>query len=204
MFFLKKFLPFFSYLFHPIFIPIFGSFFYFIYNPTFLDLYQKLFVLLQIAVLTIFIPICFFFILRFWGKIDTIMVSDVAQRKTPLLFQLFLFLTLILRTVPITFIPELYFFFLSGLISTAMAFLFLFLNIKASIHMIGMISLTFFVIGLSIHNQINAVFLIAILFFLTGLVGSSRLELKAHTIKELFFGFLLGIVPQVVLWFFWL
>jgi hypothetical protein len=39
---------------------------------------------------------------------------------------------------------------------------------------------------------------------MNGVVASSRLEMKAHTVKELVIGFVLGIIPQVLLFRFWL
>jgi acid phosphatase family membrane protein YuiD len=46
--------------------------------------------------------------------------------------------------------------------------------------------------------------LIAFLVLMNGFVASSRLEMKAHTPKELVIGFLLGIIPQLLLLRFWL
>ena len=118
--------------------------------------------------------------------------------------QMILTIVLITESVTIARFPELFFFFLSGLISTFLAFIFLFAKLKASIHMIGISALTFFIIGISIHNQINSISLISLCFFVTGLIASSRLQMKAHSIKELVFGYAIGVLPQVGLWFFWL
>ena len=52
-------------------------------------------------------------------------------------------------------IPELYFYFLGGLLSTLVVLCFLFCKIKASIHMVGISSLLFLVIGLSFHFKTN-------------------------------------------------
>ncbi len=146
----------------------------------------------------------FFYLLRLFGKVDTIMLSDISQRKIPLLLQMALTSILIKESVTIDRFPELFFFFLAGLISTIFAFLALYVKLKASIHMIGLSAITFFVMGLSIHNQTNLVYIIAVLFFANGLVASSRLQMKAHTIKELSAGFLIGSIPQLVLFYCWL
>ena len=66
------------------------------------------------------------------------------------------------------------------------------------------IAFTVFVIGLSIHSQTRNINLIAFLVLMNGFVVSSRLEMKAHTPKELVIGFLLGIIPQLLLLRFWL
>ncbi len=132
------------------------------------------------------------------------MLSDLHQRKMPLLMQIALTIILITKSVTIDRFPELFYFFLGGLISTFFAFILLFINVKASIHMIALSALTFFVTGLSMHNQMNNVFLIALLFFVIGLVASSRLQMKAHTNEELIIGIAVGVLPQIVLWLFWL
>ena len=116
----------------------------------------------------------------------------------------FLIVTLIQKSITLDRIPELFFFFFGGLLSTLLTLLFLFGKIKASIHMIGISSLTSFVVGLSLHNQINFMYYIAFLILMNGIVASSRLEMKAHSNIELAIGFLLGLLPQLALYFFWL
>ncbi|MFC6875764.1 hypothetical protein [Flavobacterium myungsuense] len=201
---MKKILPLFSYLFHPIFIPVFGTFFYLFFTPNYFEFNQKYLILLQVLLITIFIPISFFYLLKAIGKVDSMMVSELSQRKIPLIIQAFLIYTLIQRSITLDRIPELFFFFFGGLLSTLLTLLFLFGKIKASIHMIGISSLTAFVVGLSLHNQINFMCYIAFLILMNGVVASSRLEMKAHTNIELAIGFFVGLLPQLALYFFWL
>lgn len=158
----------------------------------------------QIVIITFFLPISFFYLLRTFGKVDTIMLSDLNQRKIPLLMQMALMTILITQSITIDRVPQLFFFFSGGLISTFFAFVLLYAKIKSSIHMIGISALTFFCIGLSMHNQVNETYLIAACFFATGLIASSRLEMKAHTLEELLYGYAIGTLPQVGLWYFWL
>lgn len=115
-----------------------------------------------------------------------------------------LFSVLVTKTITIERFPELHYFFMAGIISTVVAFLLLFLKIKSSIHMIGFSALTVFVIGLSYHNEINIINTIVFLMVMNGFIASSRLEMKAHTIKELFFGFFIGALPQLGLFYYWL
>ena len=138
------------------------------------------------------------------GKVDSIMISELSQRKIPLLIQIVLFFLLIQKSITQERIPELHFFILGGLVSAIMAYLLLFLKIKTSLHLLGTSSLTAFVIGLSFHNQINILYSIAILIFVNGVVASSRLVMKAHSVKELLIGFSVGLLPQVIMWYFWL
>lgn len=203
---MKKILPIFSYIFHPIFTPILACLFYFFVNENYFSYskFEVYLILMQVIILTFLIPISIFYLLRSLGKIDSIMVSELSQRKLPLIFQAILLLVLINKGTTEERIPELFFYFLAGLISTIIAILFLFAKIKVSLHMLGIGSLLFFVVGISIHEQTNFLISISILTLLTGIIATSRLEMKAHDLKELTIGFLVGIIPQVALWFFWL
>jgi len=200
----RKTLPFFSYLFHPIFIPVYAALLYFFLNNSYFTTPEKYFTIFQIVVITILLPILFFFLLRISGQVDSIMISEISQRKIPLVIQCFLSILLVRKSVTLDHYPEFHFFFLGGLLSTLMALVLLFANIKASLHMIAMSALALFVIGLSIHTQTRNINIIAFLVLMNGFVASSRLEMKAHTPKELIIGFLLGIIPQLLLLRFWL
>lgn len=201
---MKKILPFFSYLFHPIFIPLLGTVFYVLLDERYLTLLQYLILFLQIIIITFLLPIAFFYLLRTFGKIETIMLSDISQRKIPLLMQIMLFAVLIQKSITYDRFPSLYFFFVGGLLTTLFAFLLLFVNVKASIHMIGISSLTVFIIGLSIHNEVNTIYIVAFFVIMNGVVASSRLVMEAHSKKELLIGFMCGVIPQIALLYFWL
>jgi hypothetical protein len=201
---LKKTLPFFSYLFHPIFIPVYAGLFYFFSNASFFTTPEKYFILLQIVIITMLIPVLFYFLLRAAGKVDSIMVATIGQRKIPLVIQSFLFILLVRKSVTIEQYPELHFFFLAGLLSILLALVFLFFKIKASLHMITISAFTVFIIGLSIHTQTQYLYLITFLALMNGVVAASRIEMKAHTNNELVIGFFLGMLPQFLLMQLWL
>jgi hypothetical protein len=201
---LRKILPLFSYLLHPIFVPVFGALLYFKLNENFFVVEQVYLILIQISIIMVFIPICFFYLLRTLGKVDSVMLSKVSQRKIPLAIQVMLIAILIGKSITLEVIPELYYFFLGGLASTVLALLLSFLRIKASLHMMGTASLFAFTIGLSMHNQVNAIYLISLLALANGIVAASRLEMQAHSGKELIIGSVCGLLPQLALWYFWL
>jgi hypothetical protein len=201
---LKKILPIFSYIFHPIFIPVMATLVYLFYNASFIINQEKLFVFSQIIIITVIVPVLLFFLLRAAGKIDSIMIAEVSQRKIPLLLHSFLIILLVRKSITIDRYPELHFFFLGALMSTLQALILSYFKTKASLHMMGISSLTVFVIGISLHYQVQSTFLIAFLILMNGLVASSRIEMKAHTTTELIIGFLLGSVSQLLLLYLWL
>jgi len=201
---LKKILPFFSYLFHPIFIPVYAALIYFFLNDSYFTNPEIYFAVFQIVIITILLPVLFFFVLHTAGKVDSVMVPEIEQRKIPLVIQCFLLILLVRKSITLDHFPELYFFFLGGLLSTVLALVLLFFGTKASLHLMTISALTIFVIGLSIHNQTQNINFIAFLALMNGFVASSRLEMKAHTLKELVIGFLLGAFPQLLLMRYWL
>lgn len=201
---LKKILPSFSYIFHPIFIPALATLFYLFYNDANFVIQEKIFVFFQVTIVTLIIPALVFLLLRATGNIDTIMIAKISQRKIPLIVHCFLIILLVRKSITIDRYPELHFFLLGGLMSTLLALILLFLKSKASLHMIAISSLTVFVIGLSMHFQVQSIISIALLILLNGIIASSRLEMNAHTHKELVVGFCIGAVPQLLLLLLWL
>jgi hypothetical protein len=201
---LKKILPLFSYLFHPIFCSIIGTLFYVNYTDNYYAKEFYLLLLLQVVILTIFLPLAFVYFLHIFGKADSIMLSDISQRKTPLLMQIVLLLVLISKSITLERYPELFFFFLGAIISSILAYGLLYAKIKASIHLIAISALCYFILGLNVHCELHNSNTIAFLFFITGIVASSRLAMKAHSLKELAIGYAVGMLPQIILWGFWL
>lgn len=201
---MKKILPFFSYLFHPIFISVLATLFYFFVTDRYF-IYETVYLyIIQVLLVTVFIPLALFYLLIMLGKIDSMMVSNVKQRKIPLVFHVILLSVLITKSITKNTIPELFYFFLGSIISSALALVLVYFNKKASLHMLGMASLTAFYISSCLHFQAREVIIISVLLLCNGFVASSRLFMKAHTINELVLGYLIGLFPQLLLLFFWL
>jgi hypothetical protein len=185
-------------------MPLLGTLFFVLLDSQYFTKPQYIALFLQLIIITLLLPIAFFYLLKTYGTIDNIMLSDITHRKIPLLLHILLLSILITKSITVDRFPPLYYFFLGGLLSSALAFLLLYAKIKASLHMVGMSSLTAFIIGLSLHNQINTIHLVTFFVFMNGLVASSRLVMKAHTNSELLIGFLCGLLPQLGLFYFWL
>ncbi|MFD0861093.1 hypothetical protein ACFQ1M_02640 [Sungkyunkwania multivorans] len=197
-------LRFLSYLFHPIFIPLMGTALYFIVSPRNFTLPLIKGVLLQIVILSICIPFVFFFLLKNMGLIRSIFLRDVQERKIPVLANMILMLMIIYRVIPSVFSPPLFYFFVGIIITMSITYLFILFRFKASMHMMGIGGLVVFLIGLSLHYQINISLMIACFVLASGAVATSRLYLRAHTKTELVIGLLIGTIPQLATFIFWL
>ncbi len=201
---LKKILPLFSYILHPIFISMYATLFYLFCKEDAFTNQEKYFVLFQILIITVLVPVLFYLLLKSTGHVTSVMVHETSQRKIPLILQCFLYILLVKRSIIITRYPELHFFFLGALFSTILALVCSLFNIKASLHVAAISGVAIFVIGLNMHLQMQNPYWSALLILLTGVVASSRLEMQAHTPKEILIGLLVGVAPQILFLFLWL
>lgn len=193
-----------SYLFHPLWMPFAGSFLYFLIAPRFFPLGVVKAKLMAIAIMTLFIPMVFFFMLRTLGKVNSFFLEKAEERKWPLLFSATINVIILKYVVDRFDYLELFHFFLAIMISTITAALLVMLKIKISLHMMGLAGLTGFLMALSFYFHLNLIYTISFFIAVTGLTASSRLHFKAHSYAELFLGMLIGFVPQSLMLWLWL
>jgi len=183
---------------------MYATLFYLFYKDDVFTIQEKYYVLFQILIITVIVPILFFLLLRSTGNVKSVMIHETSQRIIPLVLQCFLFILLVKRSIVISRYPELHFFFLGGLFSTILALIASLFKIKASLHMMAISGFAVFVVGLNMHLQLHNPYWPAFLVLLTGIVASSRLEMDAHTHGELLIGLITGILPQVLFLYLWL
>ena len=201
---LKKILSVFSYIFHPIFVSIYGALFYFLIAQSLFYTSQIIVTLVQVTILTLLLPLSMYFLFRSLGVVSSFTEASISERKMPIAVQAILLFVLIKFSVSRDSVAELYFFFLGGFFSSVIVLASVILKFKASLHMIGISALTCFIFGLCMYYQLLFVNLIAFCIVCMGLVASSRLYMKAHTYTELIAGIIIGAGPQVFLYQFWL
>ena len=193
-----------SYIFHPLLMPLLGTILYYIVTPRYVEPEMLRAKLLAIAIITIFIPIVVFFLLKNIRVVETIYLHDVKERKFPLMIQCILFLLIIKMVFDPYDDREMYYFFVGLLFSAFSALVMVFFRLKVSLHQMGVAGILMFLVGLSAHFKINLLVSISFFLFVNGWVASSRLNNEAHTYPELGVGFLLGALPQLILFNLWL
>ena len=193
-----------SYVFHPLWMPFAGSLFYFLVTPRFFPLPLIQAKLLAIAITTIFIPVVFYFLLKNLGKAESVFLKNVAQRRWPLFFYILLIGLNLYQILNIYNYPALYYFFVGILFSIITAFILAWLKLKISLHMLGISGILMFALALSIYYRLNLIASISFLIAALGITASSRLYYKAHTWLELFLGFFVGFIPQLIVLNYWL
>lgn len=201
---MNYFLRFGAYLLHPLLMPLMGAFLYYLITPRFIEpeiIRTKLY---AIAIITLFIPIITFFLLKNLGVVQSIHLKEVKERRVPLMIQCSLLLLIIKMVFDPYESPELYYFFVGILFSGITALLLSFFQFKVSLHQMGIAGVTMFLIGLSVYFKVNMLLWIAFFFFCNGWLASSRLHTRSHTYPELIAGFFVGLIPQVLMLNFWL
>ena len=201
---MKLFLKSASYIFHPLLMPILGVVLYYGVTPKYIDPQLVRAELFAIAIITIFVPIVVFFLLKNLRIVETIYLKDVKERKFPLMIQCLLLLLIIKMVFDPYDDPELYYFFVAILFSAFSALVMVFFKVKVSLHQIGVAGILMFLVGLSAHFKINLLISISFFLFVNGWVASSRLETGAHNYSELLVGLFLGIIPQIIIFNLWL
>jgi hypothetical protein len=187
-----------SLIFHPVLLPFAGTLYYFLIHPIHIPRELKYKITIVIITGTYLMPLLLLYILKKRKKINSYELSNISERKTPLLFMIALFFILGKSLLKIEEILELGTLFIGcSCALTICYFLFLF-NFKTSIHMIGASSMLAFVILFSMQYQQNMLAQIAVIILFSGLIGQARLHLKAHTAREVYFGFLIGIMSQFI------
>lgn len=193
-----------AYVFHPLLMPLLGTYLYYEVSPRFIEPELRLTKLFAVAIITFFIPVITFFLLRNLRLVESIHLREVRERKFPLMINCLLILLIVKLVFDPYQDPELYYFFVGILFTTITSLILVMFKFKVSLHQMGIAGVTVFLIGLSVHFQVNMLVWIGFFLFGNGWVASSRLYTRSHTYPELIMGFFVGAIPQISLLNFWL
>ena len=193
-----KFSKFISYFFHPINFPIIGTLIYFLFVPKFIFKPQEHTILLFILTSTYVLPVVLLFFFKRLKFITNYHMPTIEERKFPILF--FTLLTLIIANwlFKTTIVDLLGVLFLGYAAGFAIAYCLLFLKIKLSLHTAAIGGIIGFLIYFSLSYEINLILLLIVFFIISGLIATSRIHLKAHSQLEVFLGFTIGILTQIL------
>ena len=198
---MRKTISFFSYLFHPIVIPTLAILLYFLDAHIFFQPLEILITIGQVVVTTFLIPIAIYFLLHSVQALkSSIMVLNSRERITPFLIQIGLFFILKQYILQANNVYEFNLFIWGLMYSYIGLTLVLLLGKKASVHVANLTALLSFYILFSLHFYEAHLLGPILLILALGFNATSRLYLKAHTTTEVIIGFLLGLIPQLVLW----
>lgn len=185
---------------HPIVLPTIGVMLYFLVVPTNYNKEQRFYILSLVFITTYLIPLLLLIFFKWLRIIKNYKVETINERKIPIILMVLLYFFLG-QTMNTLYVKDLTLLFYSTSFGLFVLFVFFFFKIKISIHLLSLgIPLGFFMLLSYIYQQSFLIEIISI-FLISGLVGSSRLHLKAHTHKEVFSGFFLGIISVFLVFF---
>jgi hypothetical protein len=182
-----------SILFHPAIYPIIGIFLILRHLPYH---YSRQIVVLSIAMVfigTYLIPVLVSLLLFRLRLINSLMMTDAKDRKWPYAFGALSFLFTAHFIYRAELASEAYLFLL-GSAAVILFHLSLLKFFKPSAHMAGIGGFLALLMAVSAKYSLNVLPFIVLLFLLAGLIASARLSLEAHSPRELWIGFISGLV----------
>ena len=191
-----------SYVLHPIFVPLISAFILFqlpiYYNYKLTQAYFNVVYLLITANL-ILVPLGLAIYLKRIGVIQSLKMRTTRERRAPFLFTTLLYFLTFYVLKSISF-PKFYLqLFLASTFIILLLSILAFVNIKWSAHLSAMGGLFGMMIVTSKTLSINLSWGLIIVILISGLLASARLALNAHNLKEVSFGFLLGMGIELCL-----
>lgn len=205
-----------SSLFHPVFILNYILILLYLVNPYLFGIQddrQKGLLFISVFLLSVFFPIFTIVVMKLVGFIDSIEVKDRKERVMPLVITSIFYLWLFVNIRQNSIVPSAFSIFVLG--ATIALFVAFFINnfSKISLHTVGMGGLvamvflirSYFSYGSFYFNvgplglfSISLDFVFFLSIIIAGLVGTSRLHLNAHRKSDVYMGYLVGFLGQVI------
>ncbi len=186
---------------HPIVMPTIGLLLYFYLCPIQINFREQLYFLSIVFTTTYIIPILILIFLKLSNKISSVELPSIKERKVPLFIMMCVFLVLAKYFSLFRNVQELSYLFYGTLIGLIAIYLIFFTGIKTSIHLLSIGSAVGYFIVFQIIYNTSVIPLLIILILLSGLLASSRLYLRAHTPKEVYLGFFIGVSCQLLTYY---
>ncbi len=199
---IKGFAHLFSFIFHPLFIPVIATWFLAYIQPgyfTGIDPKEKMLTVIRVALNTIFFPLVTVLLLKALGFIKSIFLNSQRERIIPYIatniFYFWMFLVLDHQPE----IPTILTSFVFGIFLASSAGLIANIYFKVSMHALGIGSLCGLILIIIFSGFTYPVFLMVMtIFIITGLVSTSRMIVGSHTPFEIYAGILIAILCQVI------
>lgn len=205
-----------SIVFHPLLIIIYLLMILIALNPYLFalqDLHEKTVFFVYTFVNTLIIPVIAIFIMKMLGIVQSLQMQDKKERIGPLIVIGSLYLWMFINFKGNPSVPELFVSFILG--SVLAIFLAFFINnfTKLSLHSAGLgglvtillimkFNLEYDSFYINIFNWFGALIsvdlLLIVAIIISGIVSSARLYLGAHSSFQIYLGFIVGIITQLI------
>jgi len=195
-----------SYLFHPVFMPVYCLLLLFNLKSYFsfeLEFKSRLILLAFVVITTLIFPLLIVLLMKKQGFIKSFLMETRQERRFPyLITAIFYFLTYnMFRQMQLS---DMYIFYMMGAAFLLVIVVIVNLWWKISTHMIGMGGIFGLITGLALNLRMDMIFIIVTIILLSGIVGYARLKLNSHKPAEIYAGFLAGALVMFGIFYFYL
>jgi hypothetical protein len=188
----------FSFILHPIFIPVYTVLLYFYVTPVFFFPQNITFLSLYLLIVSVIIPLLFIAVMIYSKAFKSISLDKPEERFLVSGIMLVVYIIILKKISSFHQYIELFPFFLGIIISLFVLLIYNYLKQKPSIHATSMAGCIGFFLIWSYYTQVNILFYISIIILLTAIVIAARLFLKKHTANEVIRGLLIGLLAQII------
>ena len=196
---------FFSYLLHPVFIPVYVTAYLALMHPLLFAGFSKTERLTTIAIVflnTCFFPLMTVILLKALGFIQSIQLHTQKDRIIPYIASGIFYFWAYSVFKGQTDYPTILIVFLLGIFLSSSAALIANIYYKVSMHAIGMGGATGILLLLLLQHNLLPAWPLSAAFLLSGVVLSSRLVIKSHSPFDAYSGFIIGLLLQGVAYYF--
>ena len=198
---LKVFANFFSYIFHPIFIPIYAIAFLVFVHPSYFTGFsekRKIMTVVISSVNLVFFPLLSVALLKAVGFIDSIFLRTRKDRIIPYMACGIFFFWAYTVFNKQNIYPPILSSFILGIFLAASAALIANIYFKISMHAIGVGGLIGLCIVIANSQTMLMTWPLALALLIAGIVCTARLIVSDHTQRDIYLGLALGLLAQLI------
>lgn len=193
-----------SIIFHPIFIPFYTLLLFFqlpVFHIQWMTIGTRVYLIEIMGVGMILLPLLSLLILQKLGIIQSLQLEKREERNVPYLLLFFFSAASLYFVWQLPMLMHIFRFIIENTIFGLSILLFVNQFYKLSAHLFAMGSLFAILVLISFQLQINMLVWLIIVLFISGIVANARLWLKAHTPKEVYSGFFIGLLSTGFFYF---
>lgn len=190
-----------SYLFHPLLMPTYGFaiiFFTNNYISTFTSPNLKLVILIVTFIFTFLLPAINALILLKMGRIKSLEMETVSERFIPYTSAVLYYFALFYLFYNAEF-PNIFKILILGAAISILLTIFISFKWKISAHTIGIGGIAGAALGIVYRLNLDMRSVLMLVILVAGVVGYARLKLNAHTPAQVYAGFALGFLVELLL-----
>lgn len=188
-----------SFLFHPIWFPIYGAILFLLAVPVFLPIEEMKNAWTLLVIASVAAPTLLYLVLYTINWIDSPFAVSAEKRKWVLYGYISLLVIIALKIITIDKYPILYLYIINLALGCFIIIFMQFFKLLGSLPVMLMGGITGFAVFLSVFYNIDLLYVISTLVFISGLVASSQIYLFGKTLLVCFLSWIIGFLPQICL-----